>query len=408
MKKISILLFAGWYLAGWLAGILPLSAEPTRIDLLVEGTEEIDGVATLTAIPVMGPAAGNPPEAIATEVDLPGNVTLDLAPGFTWRLHAKAEGFWGAEILVGGPGSQGGTLRLVPTATLAADLKIRPGAKEPSKLGVRFRLAKGATAGLHAASEAMIECPIEVGRWSCEVPSGTLDLRLHTEGFIAHYFWDRVIAPGVTHPLGALELISGASISGWLKTDDRSPLKPGTSVASVHQTTAAEDPVELRQRRGLAKRVEVTDRGFFHFASGLAPGAYHLEAEQEGFTPLKSLPVVVTEGAETELAEPLVLTRPAELRIAVDPQVDGLGEPWSLLLLADGTPTPAGAGRTGLDGAWIASDLKPGAYYLTVSDSEGSRVRFEEILVEAGSTEHWVDLELIAVEGRVSLGAEPL
>ncbi|MEM7355779.1 MAG: carboxypeptidase-like regulatory domain-containing protein [Acidobacteriota bacterium] len=241
----------------------------------------------------------------------------------------------------------------------------------------------------------------------CELPAGDFDLRVGAKGFISHYFWQRQLPPRASVDLGVLQLVPGSSISGWLETEDDSPLQEGTRIVAIPRASQAELTDEQTRRRSLGVETVVSERGFFHLR-GLPPGAYHLEVQHEGFVPLRSPPAVVDEVTETELVEPLVLSRPAALWVSVEPTVDPVGEPWSLMLVSPPVTEPADYGRSDPQGAWTAAGLRPGAYLLSVSDSRGSRVTSEEVTVAGLLTEHWVNVEYVEVEGLVTLGKEPL
>ncbi|MCP3963343.1 MAG: carboxypeptidase regulatory-like domain-containing protein [bacterium] len=102
------------------------------------------------------------------------------------------------------------------------------------------------------------------------------------------------------------------------------------------------------------------------------------------------------------------MIRPSELSVGFEPPVDFQGEPWALVLGTLAETETISSGRSAPDGTWRAVGLKPGRYYLIVSDSTGSRVASDEILVGGPMTDHWVILESIEVEGWLTLGKEPI
>ena len=385
----------------------PILAAPIQVHLLVEDSESRSTVADLVASPVIGELDKDPPEPISLETEVPGIIELGLERGLTWRLTVRADGLWAPETLILGRSDlQEVSVRLVPTSILIARVETLAGQAEPARLGVRFR-SPDQTPAAPGAIDETADCPVEKDQWRCEIPSGTLDLRLRAAGFISHYLWEQKLPPKETVDLGVVKLAPGASISGWLLTDDSSPLRDTTKVIATPQVTQPGTPRAEARHQSLATEARVTDRGFFQLA-GLRPGAYVLHAEEKGFVPLRSVAVVVFEASETELQEPLVLTRPAELRVSVDPPVDFRGEPWSLMLVTPTSTEPTSSGRSGPDGTWTAPALKPDRYLLMITDSSGSRVASEEIAVEGTVMDHWVILEFIEVEGLVTLGGEPI
>ncbi len=380
-------------------------ATPIRVSLIVDDSASVETAATVTASPVASDSEQELPEPVVFEATAPGEATLDLSPGLTWQLEVEAAGLWARpELIVGGSDLRELSVRMIPTATLIARVETAAGSEQPGELGVRFR-SPGETSSAPVAESEKARCPIVESRWRCDVPSGTFDLRLRAPGFVSHYLWERELPPAVTVDLGRVELVPGSSVSGWLVTEDDSPIRQGTKVAAIPQATRPGAPQAEARHRSLANRAAVTDRGFFHL-QGLLPGAYVLDAEQEGYVPLRSRTVVVIEGLPSELIEPLVLTRPADLRVTVDPPVDRLGEPWGLTLGQQ--QSGARTGRSEPDGSWTTKALRPGTYTLMVASSQGSRLAVEEVEVEGPATEHWVALDFVEVEGALTLGGEPL
>ncbi len=385
----------------------PAAAGPIRVSLIVSESTDIEAAATVTASPVIGESAMELPAPVIFETTAPGEATIDLSSDLTWQLNVEAPGYWAPKALIAvGSELREVSIRLVPTAALTARVETADGSEELGELSVRFRLPGEATSK-HGAEDEKATCPIVDGRWRCELPSGTFDLRLRAPGFVSHYFWERELAPEATVDLGRIALKPGSSLSGWLVTEDGSPLLPGTKVIARPKATRLGAPRAEARHRSLANETTVTDRGFFHL-QGLLPGAYVLDAEQEGYVPLRSMTVVVIEGLPSELLEPLALTRPVALRVTIDPPVDLMGEPWNLTLGHRSGAGQASSGRGDPSGSWTARALRPGPYTLIVANSKGSRLAVEELEVEGPLSEHWVALGFVEVEGAVTLGGEPL
>ncbi len=383
-------------------------AESIPVRVVVDDATASGTVAVLEAVPVIGEAHQTPPEIVVSRIEVPGRIELDLGRGFTWRLKVNAKGFWAPETLLIGGGElpEEIEIRLVATSTLTARVVSPTDLAQPVELSARLD-SPSQGPNVPDAFDQILDCPVNDGLWLCEVPSGFFDLRLRAAGFISHYFWGRELPARQKLDLGVVQLVPGSSISGWLVTDDGSPLDKKTRVIAAPRATYAGVPREQERQKSLAVEATITERGFFHL-QGLRPGAYELRAEQEGFVPLRSLPVMVIESSESELAESLVLTRPAELLIGVEPAADAQGEPWRLTLSSPFSSEGVGPGLTDATGTWAAAALIPGSYTLIVADSEGSRVASEEIVVESPTTEHWIVLSFVEVEGRVTLGEEPL
>ena len=392
-----------------LAGILlsvPSQAKPIQVSLLVDEPEG-DIAASLVASPITSRSGAEIPEAVTIQAEAPGFVQVDLAQETSWRLEVKAPGFWAPDVLLTvNEAPREVSVRLVPTVVLRALVEIPAGSDAPTHLNVRFRSPGRRPDGRRAVDDS-VDCPVLQGTWRCDVPVGKFDLRLRARGFVSHYFWEREFGPRSTLSLGTLQLVPGASISGWLVTDDDSPLQPGVRVVASPQIHQVVGPRAAARHRSLEVSAPVSDRGFFQL-EGLPPGAYVLEAKQEGFVPYSSLPVVLAENSETELDEPLMLSRPSELLVSVDPAVDAKGDAWTLTLVSPADTEPVGVGRTDPVGAWSKSALKPGAYILTVTDSSGSRLASEDIIIDGPVIKHWIQIGYVEIDGRVTLGGAPL
>ncbi len=391
-------------IAALVVAVRPVQAEPVRIQLFVPEGEN-PTTAVVTASPVLSRPADAPIDNVVAKSKVPGVATMDLRPDVTWRLTAEAEGLWSPELLLA-PGLEPreASLRLVPTCRLVAHLEGPEGQRLSGSLSVRLRTPTNDPA-IQDADQLVLECPVEEGPWRCEVPSGTFDVRLRAPGYLSHFYWKLTLPPRQDFDFGALRLQPGSSIVGWLVTEDGSQLGAGTKVVATPRSAGAGDPRAEVKHRSLTVDAQVDDRGFFHLR-GLSLGAYVLAAEQKGFVPLHSLPVMVGEASETELREPLVLTRPAQLRVYLDPPVDSHGEAWKLQLL-NGNELEY-SGPASASGTWTAPSLAPKPYMLMVTDSEGSRVTHERIEVEGPMMEHWLTLDLVEVEGLLTLGGEPL
>lgn len=363
-------------------------------------------------------------EALETPFTSGADVWLELEPGTTWRIRATAEGNWSPEVVVvPAAGGDPVTLELHPVGLVTGELRLADqGEVQPNELQLRarFRTAAARDRG-RADLEGTVDCTIETReqaagsepaaglRLRCPVPAGELDLRLRATGHVSHYYWGATVEVGKELDLGVLALERGASVVGWVETADEEPLAP-CHVEMVPQLAEAPTAAELARASLLTVRQDVDERGFFHLA-GLVPGSYTLTAQHEGYTPARVENLVVLEDAEAELQDPLVLERPLAMTIAVRPPADPSGRPWSMALAPAAAGVPSGdpmLGRTDAEGRWTQEELRAGSYFLVVTDAHGSRLATEVLDLEPSRTSFTVEVPFVEVEGRVTLGGEPV
>ena len=254
-----------------------------------------------------------------------------------------------------------------------------------------------------------MSCPVQENRFSCAVPAGTLDLRFRAKGHVSVYRWGQAIAAGATVRLGPLELRRGASLVGKVVSNERDAPKPGAC------------KVRLETPGGAGKKSPgdpdhpgafVDARGFFHLEI-VPPGNWVIVAEQEGFAQARR-PVSVIEGMEANLKEPLVLSRPARLELALLPPQDPIGKPWMIELLESREGARAETLATApasLGGAWSRDGLASGRrLMIRVRTSEGHTWWADATAFElAGPTHRRIlDIGLEEVRGTVRLGDQPL
>lgn len=364
----------------------------------------------LEASPVMqsGASSEEPQKPLSRPMTIPGEATVDLPEGSSWRLSLQAgDAYWSPETLVEA-GREDVILRLYPTGTVMGRLAVSDGDEPPANLTARFDRVK-APAGKAAQRqpveelEGQVACRVEGSDWLCRIPVGTLHLRLRAEGFVPHYFWDVGVTLEKPSDLGLLKLARGSSIAGWVATEDELPLGEGAEVEARPRVSRQSKPELERKVRGLRITERVGDRGFFQIA-GLQPGAYAVTATREGYSP-EERSVVVTPDSETELNDPLVLKRPLDVEIRIDPRIDLTRKGWRIQLMTMDFKT-VGSGIAELDGTWKAPGLSAGRYRVWIANSDAERMALEEIVVTPQDTHFDIELSMIWVEGTVTLGDE--
>jgi hypothetical protein len=139
-------------------------------------------------------------------------------------------------------------------------------------------------------------------------------LRLKGEGLVPLYGWGVQIEPdpGPARDLGTLQLRRGSSVSGWVTTEAVLPPKVGGRVELTPERSGRREGGDRAAVMTLDTRSN--EPGFFQF-EGVAPGSYVVRLAVPDYAPARRAPVVVHEGMESELLEPLVLARPATLAV---------------------------------------------------------------------------------------------
>lgn len=409
--------------AGFLLLALCLTPPAAAVDVAFlpvstgEKTAEVRGTLLLT--PGDGEATVEP---LTVPFSVGNEVRVDLRKGTGWTVQPVAEGYWSSPELVvpaaGVPaaGAPAVVLRLHPVGKLSGRLAVAGERPADLRLRARFRSSgAGARAAASVGLAGTVECMLgDEDALECWVPAGELDLRLRTSGFVSHYFWKRTVEAGQELDLGILQLEPGASVVGWVETEDDSPLE-GSTVELKPQTSELPAMAEAARASLLTLTEEVDEQGFFH-SRGLRPGVYLLTAEKQGFVPAQAIRVRVLEATEAELAEPLVLARPLPLTLDVVPRVDTDGGRWKVTLIesTDGLPAtePTAHGSTDGAGRWTQNNLRPGTYMVLISSSKISSstgfLRRQEIDLAPDRTSFVVEIPLFAIEGHVTLGDEPL
>jgi hypothetical protein len=317
------------------------------------------------------------------------DATLDLSSAPRWRVHAIADGCWSAPAEVNG-NAEAMTLALWPAAKIVATLAPPRGEKAPEAVQLRVRGKD--------IPDAVVDCTRAKERWNCEVPATELDVRIAASGFVPHYLWG--VRPA--HDAGTLALQRGASISGLAALPSRGAEGPIT-------ITLAPDAFTDAPRAGLGTfTTTANERGFFQF-SGLAPGAWTITASKSGWSPAQAR-VVISEAAETALADVLTLRPLARVELTLDPPRDVGGADWMVKLEREpswGTRLPV-AESASSEGRWQSEPLEGGLYFITVRDANGAVVHTGGQMIEPGMAPLPIRIDRVVVRGTVTLGGEPV
>jgi len=271
-------------------------------------------------------------DPLRVDISSPAHLSLSLPAGSQWEVSAEVPGFWvRRKALAVAPSDQSSrlTLELWPLGTISGVVRVK-GKKAPLPRQVLVHsLAVPSFLKRPAAPKGDVDCPVDKkGAWSCSLPAAAYDLVISAEGLAPHYRWGVQVPAGKTLPLGTIELERGASVAGWVAVE-AGTLEPGRCVARLSPLIAG--GASLKSTSDLERTAferQVGKDGFFQLA-GLVPGVYVLEVQQPGYPPVRRSPVRVDPGAETRLAEPLVLRRPLPFELEIRPPLDWLEHPWS-------------------------------------------------------------------------------
>lgn len=390
---------------------LEIELEPVEQDFVFEGTllfREITGSRAGEAA-----SARTPAHSGSLSVSLPSGrwlATLEspraYAPPILIDLgETPGTGEPRAHLLVWPKGQIRGTFQLPAQGVLPAETFIE--FSRPPNFPGHPKLPAGRVA-----------CPIErSGSFQCSVPAGPLDLVLRIDGFVAHYRWETSVDPGKASELGRLVLVRGASVVGRVVAEG-APFDPAKClvrlIPRVGPGASGTDYV-LRQRlTGTGPTTSVDRRGFFQFR-GVAPGTFRLEALHPGFATATLPEVDILAQSETSLDGPLLLRPPLELTVHIEPPVDALDRPWQVTIASyqesEGTfDTPLFDGKASLGGVVRLRDIAPGRYWISATDTAGSRLWSdpEVEITDQGDAEVAVVIDYLAVRGKLLYGNEPV
>jgi hypothetical protein len=318
--------------------------------------------------------------------------TIDLQGAIQWRVRAVARGCWSAPVLVVA-GETPPPVTLWPASRVEATLTPPRGGTPPASVQLRLQ-----SFGSDAIPDTTVDCVQTNGRWSCDVPSIPLDLRLAAPEFVPHYFW------GVAVPadLGTLQLRRGASVSGRAALAARGQAGPIAVVLTP-------DDLLGDARGGMrAMKVETNDRGFFQFG-GLEEGTYGVQATKDGWSTARADGLTVAENAEAVVRSPLTLQPLATFELLLDPPLDVDDREWSVRLerLSEWGERKRIAEAAASGGRWSAEKLETGVYLVTVTGG-GGVVHEHGYRVEAGMAPLPVHIGRIAVDGTVTFAGKPV
>ncbi len=389
-------------------------ASPTTIEisLVAKIAHNLPVAGTLILRPEEGKG-----EPLRWAVTSAAPISLSLPVGSKWEVSADLPGFWVQRqtAIVGTPDKPSHlTLSLWPLGTVSGVVKIKgKGIPLPKQILVKT-LTPPAFLNRPATPKGAMDCPVdEKGGWRCSLPAATFDLVISAEGMIPVYRWGVQIPAGKTLPLGSIVLERGASVAGWITVEDGA-IDPEECMARLAPLVAGGANLQSASDLGrTAAEQKIRKDGFLQL-TGVAPGHYVLEVRQPGYPPVKVSPLRIDAGAETFLAEPLVLKKALELAFEIVPALDWLDKPWRARVFRTGDRSKrvmpvAFEGAADMEGRFTVPGQSAGSFRIDLSDSLGNRLFSSEQEVDGPvAAPRILEVRFVTVEGRLKLGDEPL
>lgn len=370
-------------------------------------------------------AAGASENHLELEVDPARGPSSIPVPAGLWQVQVREMGLWSPPltVLAREQESVRAKLRIWPARTLEVPLKPSPEIPLPRRLQARFRPATDGVSPPQDHPAGSVECSLDrsAALASCRLPADRLDLLVQPQGYIGKAYWgvELTQSPKATGAassarnheirLSPLELRLGASVRGWLLTAEGESLPQDARVAlapvgaRAAQVETGTQPLTLQPAKPGAG-------GFFQL-DGVPPGRLLLQASAQGYAPLSTM-IELAANEQLELSEPLLLAPPVTFQVFVHPASDGHGQPWSLWIAR----ISAGLSRlaesravaVSLDGRAEISELTPGTYFVRLLDDQGENWLSREVQIVDGAAPLELSLDLVRVEGTLSLGEKPL
>lgn len=328
--------------------------------------------------------------------------TLQVPHRGNWILGCRGEGYWCPRLEVGVyDAGREQTLPLFRAAKAVGRIEVPPGLTAPKTLVLQGR------ANLEGKVIEVVETvTVSQGRFGLDLPRETIDLRSTAPGWTPHYWWsldchrDRV-------ELGALGLRPGSSVSGLVV--DSQTARPERGVRATLELKTDLDPAQRARLRAASLQSVSDARGFFQIA-GVEPGQYQLELRR-GKEPETFVDTVEVQPDTEVYLGRIPCRKPVSVAFEVRPPRDARDEPWEIAVvpLTEHTPLKSDVRRlkADRDGRAGVKRLNPDTYEVLVIDSNQSRLLRTQVELQA-DTQLTLDVPIVAVEGRVLLGASPL
>ncbi len=322
----------------------------------------------------------------------------------------EAEGWWSptyAILAEGGP--QKLDWLIYPTGTLSGRVAVPPGQQSPKEIEARFEQTPNHRAEF-PIPRGKVKCPVAEARFECDIPAGALDVRLKADGFISHYLWSLKIDRGLPENLGELLFSPGSSVVGRVEDGISGEGKEGARVRLVVDQAGNANSRADRERLDRLTLPARTGKGGFFQVKDVPPGQYRILAQATPAIRGEDGPVRVFEGKETALTRPLRVFPPARVAVRIHPARDPSNRAWKVHLRrlkeSQGGIVPLRPGEE--EALWEATGVSHGEYLVSVKDARGRTWASELMTVEGTGPVAEIDLEVLAIEGKVTLKGEPI
>ena len=389
-------------------------SSPRKVPL-VEASVEIVGFGSLEAparveFRLEDPADPHQPP-VSRLVTLPSVERFLLPAHSKWRLSLAPGRYWApAQSMVVRDTPISVRWTVAPAGAIEGSLATPRG--EPLPETITLTLLASNSGRLPPEFEgAQVVCPVREDHWVCRVPAGFLDLRLRAPRFLSAYRWGVRTNSGTATDIGLLQLRHGASLTGWVLAADGRPL--GSSCRVDLDVPGMEPDASSRKAKRALRTLTTTvlSNGFFEF-EGIATGTYAITARAPGYAAATLYPVTVEKDTESAIRDPIMLDRPVDMTVSVEPAQDFEGRPWSVLLRrknpSDNRVSEIHAAPLSSPGVFRGDRLSPGSYQVIVRDADHQQVASDNFLLSADSDTLNLQVQLLEVQGTVRLGEQPL
>ncbi len=244
------------------------------------------------------------------------------------------------------------------------------------------------------------------GRFSLDVPQGTLDIHLLANGCAVVYRFD--VKAGANTALGPLPCVPGGSIAARVR-DSQS----GNPVASCLATVRPSGPrvatqPDARFNQLVTQSAACNAFGFFQIV-GLAPGRYQIVTDSGTHAPDSAEVEIV---ADAEASVDLWLTAFRTLTVRVSPPVAPDGRAWTVRLRPTegfSDPTEGWARATvGANGEVQFSRVTPDEHEVEIYTQDEQLVSNVITPLPAAGDPLDITIPLIRVMGSVSMRSQPV
>jgi len=244
------------------------------------------------------------------------------------------------------------------------------------------------------------------GRFSLDVPQGTLDIRLVASGCAAVYRFD--VKAGATTALGPLPCVPGGSIAARVRDSQSGDTVP-SCVATVRPSGRLQDSPEATRFSEVITRTATCDAFGNVHVPGLAPGHYRVTTHSTNHAD-HSVDVEVTEERQTYVDVALGAFR--SLTVQISPQVAPDGRPWTVEIspfnILDDVMRDLMRATTNPRGEVRFPRVSPEEYQIDVFTQDELHVAVESTMLPDPDTRVELAVPLTRVVGRVSLRDQPV